>query len=244
MKLTSVAKVVAVLVFAFGVIAFGSAQLKSSKEKPRSFVMTCVITRSENGGPAVVTGLSVKTVGADGQSKRIIVRRPGDGYIKQIGVSFVDKTARYGLEDGRLECWGTSDVELERDKTASTADWITKSPGYVGTESLAGLKVYTTHYDEGDEWMESAYSPLTRGTPLRFRRHFRNVEENEEAVSVDFRDVSPDEIKPPDLPISFETAKWLENGFASNPENADTVKRLIEDREAVTAKLRAMGRIK
>jgi hypothetical protein len=156
----------------------------------------------------------------------------------------MDKIARYGLRDDRLEYSGTADVELERDKTASTADWITKSPGYVGTESLAGLKVYTTHDNADDEWMESAYSPLTRGTPLRFRRHFRNVEENEEAVSVDFREVSADEIKPPDLPISFELSKWLENGMASNPENADTVKGIIEEREAVTAKLRAMGRIK
>jgi hypothetical protein len=45
------------------------------------------------------------------------------------------------------------------------------------------------------------------------------------------------------LPISFEWSKRLEKAMQSNPENADMVKQLVADRETVTEKLRASGRI-
>lgn len=90
MKLRVLAKMVAVLVFAFGAITFVSANLKTSKEKPKSFVITYLITRSENGETPVVTGLAVKTVDADGQWKRVVVRRLDDEYPRQVTVSFLD----------------------------------------------------------------------------------------------------------------------------------------------------------
>lgn len=93
MKVRLFAKVVAVLVFAFGAIAFASANFKNLKEKPKSFVITYLLTRSENGETPVVTGLIVKTVAADGQWKQIRVRRPGDGYQTQVSVRFLDETA-------------------------------------------------------------------------------------------------------------------------------------------------------
>lgn len=243
MKVRLLAKIVAVLVFAFGAITFVSANLRNSKEKPKSFVITYLIARSENGETPVVTGLAVKTVGTDGQWKRIIVRRLDDEYRRQVSVGFLDSTASYGLEAGRLEYAGTSEAELERDKSARTADWITKSALFVREDSILGLKVYTTHQNLNDGWVEQAFSPLTRSAPLVFREHSGNVEHTEEALSIEFRAVSPDEIKPPNLPISFELSKRLEKGMASNPENADSIKRLIEEREAATVKLRALGRI-
>lgn len=243
MKLRVLAKMVAVLVFAFGAITFVSANLKTSKEKPKSFVITYLITRSENGETPVVTGLAVKTVDADGHWKRVIVRRLDDEYPRQVTVSFLDNTAAYGLEAGRLEYTGASEGELERDRTARTADWITKSALFVREDSMLGLKVYTTHQNLNDGWVEQAFSPLTRSAPLVFREHTGNVERTEEAVSIEFRDVSPDEIKPPSFPISFELSKRFEKGMASNPENADSIKLHIQEREAVTEKLRALGRI-
>lgn len=243
MKISLLAKVVAVLVFVSGVIAFGSSNFKNSKEKAKSFVITYVNTRSENGETPVVTGLAVKTVGADGQWKRITVRRPGDGYHREVSVTFLDKTASYRLEADRLDYTGTSEDESERHKTARTADWITKSTLFAGEELMLGLRVYRTHQDIGDGWVEQAFSPVTRSIPLLYREHFGNVEETEEAVSIEFREVSLDEIKPPNLPISFELMKRFEKGMESNPENAEAVRHLIEGREAVTGKLRALGRI-
>src|SRR4051812_33688551 len=113
MRVKLLAKVIAVLVFAFGVIAFGNAQLKASKEQSKSFLITYLLTRAENGGTPVVTGLAVKTVSADGLWKRVTVRRLDDEYKKQVSVRFLDKTASYSLEADRLEYEYTSDDELE-----------------------------------------------------------------------------------------------------------------------------------
>ena len=243
MKLRLLAKIVAMLMFVFGAITFGNAYLKNAKEKPKSFVITYLITRSDNGQLPVVTGLSVKTVSADGEWKQTKVRRIDSEYREQVNVHFLDNTATYKLEADRLEYTRTSETELERDKTARTADWITKSPLFVREDSILGLKVYITHQNLSDGWVEQAFSPLTRSAPLLFREHLSNVEYTEEAVNIQFRDVSSDEIKPPNLPISFELSKRLEKAMLSNPENADAVKRLIAEREAITEKLRIQRRI-
>jgi hypothetical protein len=243
MKLRLLVKVVAVLMFIFGVLTFVSARLKKTEEQPKSFVITYVVTRSENGRAPVATGLIVKTVSAGGEWKQTKVRRLDDEYREQVSIRFLDKTAAYKLEDTRLDYVGASESELERDKIARTSNWVTGSTLFVGEASMLGLKVYTTHQNLNDGWVEQAFSPLTRSTPLLYREHSGNVETTEEAVSIQFRDVSPDEIKPPDLPISFEWSKRLEKAMLSNSENADTVKRAIAEREAVTEKLRTLGRI-
>lgn len=243
MKVRMLVKIVAVLVFAFGGIAFVSANLRNAKEQPKSFVITYLITRSENGEPPVVTGLAIKTVGADGQYKMVAVRKLDDEYRRQVFVRYLDETASYSLDAGRLDYEHTSGPDLEGDKTARTADWITKSTLFLREDSILGLKTYTTHQNLNDGWVEQAFSPLTRSTPLLVREREGNVESVQEAVSVEFRDVLSDEIRPPNVPIVFEWSKRLEKGMLSNPENNDTVKHLIEEREAVTEKLRARGRI-
>ena len=244
MKLSLLAKIVAVVVFAFGAWSFVSAQLRGSKETSRSFVVTYLISRSENGQVPIVTGLAVKAVSAEGEWKQTKVRRADGQPNQEVSIRFLDKTAPFKLEAGKLEyVGGTSEAELERDRIARNPDWITRSPLFQKEGSMLGLKVYLTHQDLNDGWIEQAFSPLMRSTPLVYREHLGNVETEEEAISVQFRDVSPEEIKPPDLPISFEWLKRLEQGMLSNPENADTVKRSIAQREALAEKLRAMDRI-
>jgi hypothetical protein len=242
MKVTLLAKIVALLVFAFGAISFVNAY-KNAKEPPKSFLVTYLITRVEDGQTPVVTGLGVRIVNAEGEWKETKVRGI-DSSSEQVSVRFLDKTAPYKLEAGRLEyVGGTSEAEMERDNLARTPNWITSSPLFVREETMLGLKTYTTHQKLNNGWVDQAFSPVTRSTPLLYREHIGNVETTEEAVSVQFRDISPDEIRPPNLPISFEWLKGLEKAMLANPENADTVKRAIADREAVTAKLRALGRI-
>lgn len=243
MRLRFLTKLGAVATFALGVLAFGSSQFSNSKEKPKSFVVTYTITRSENGESPVVTGLAMRMVDAEGQWKRITARRLDNEYHRQISVSFLDKTASYRLEEDRLEFSDSSESELERDQNARTPDWITKSPLYVRQDSMLGLKVYITHQDLNDGWVEQAFSELTRSTPLLLREHFGNIEQTEEAASIEFRDIPPSQIRAPDLPISFEWSRRLEKGMAANSENAETVKQLVERREAAKTKLRAAGRM-
>lgn len=244
MKARLFAKVVAVTVFALGAVMFVNASLTASKDQPKSFVITYRITRSENGQPPVDTGLSVKIVSAEGEWKETKVQMSDSGHPKQVSVRFLDKTAAYNLETDHLNYSGSSESVFHRDKIAHTADWVTSSPLFVKEDSMLGLKVYTTHQDISDGFVEQAFSPVTRGIPLLYRERSDKVETTEEAVSVQFRDVSPDEIKPPSLPISFEWSKQLENAMLSNPENAEMVNRLIAERETVTKKLQAQGRIK
>jgi hypothetical protein len=205
MKLRIFAKLIAVLVFAFGVITFINAQLRSTKDQPKSFVVTYIITRSENGQTPVVTGTTVKLVNADGEWKQTKVRKLDDEYHEQVSVRFLDKSAPYKLEAGRLEyVGGTAENEIGRDRIARTPEWITQSPMFNRESTMLGLNVYLTHQDLSDGWVEQAFSPLTRSTPLLFREHHGNVETTEEAVSIQFRDVSQDEINPPRAVF-----KWL-----------------------------------
>lgn len=244
MKAGLLAKVAAVAVFVLGAIMFVNVSLTASKEQPKSFVVTYRITRSENGQPPIETGLVVKLVSAEGEWKETKVQMSDSRHPKQVNVRFLDKTAAYNLETDRLDYSGSSESVFNRDKIARTADWVTSSPLFVKEDSMLGLKVYTTHQDISDGWVEQAFSTQTRGIPLLYRERSDNVETTEEAVSVQFRDVSPDEIKPPNLPISFEWSKRLESSMLSNPENAEMVNRLIAERDVVTKKLQAQSRIK
>ena len=233
-KLTLFAKVVSVAVFAFGAISYVSAQFQH--EPPRSFVITYRVTSTENG--QLRGGMTVLIVNADGQWKQTKLTDN-----KPVNIRFMDKVAAYQLANDRLDYLDSAEPTLQRDRVARSPKWITDSPLFVREDSIAGLKVYVTHQTLNDGWVEEAYSPLTRSCPLLERQHLGAVEITKEAVSVQFRDVSPDEIKPPDLPISFESAKALEKAMLSNPENSETVKGLATRREFIREKLKAIGRI-
>jgi hypothetical protein len=141
-----------------------------------------------------------------------------------------------------LEYIEAAEAKLRLDRLARSASWLAGNSQLVREESVLGLKAYVWHRDLNDGWWEGTYSPSKRYTPLVDREYIGGVETTREAVSVQFRDVSPDEIAPPLLPVHFDRAEALEQALRSNDENRQTADGIAERMHAVRENLRSQGR--
>lgn len=82
---------------------------------------------------------------------------------------------------------------------------LKNSPQLVGTEEIAGLNTYILRINGAG--VEANYSPKTGMTVLKEMARDPKTSAIlylQEAVSVEFRDLTTDEIKLPELPVKFD----------------------------------------
>lgn len=107
-------------------------------------------------------------------------------------------------------------------------------PEFVREEFVAGLKTYVhraVHADGSGAWIENFYAPETGLTALKtVMHHGDGAEYVIEAINVQFRDVSDEEVALPNLPIRFDSAEQMvkDSRLNGNAEAADQLAKQIE----------------
>lgn len=237
-KIKLFAEIIAVVIFALGVVVFTNAHRKP--EQPKSFVISYKYTRIEQGQEPVIQRI-VRVVNSDGEMKQTTYNT--EGKIEEI--RFLDKIAGYKLVGSHLDYAGTSEPLLKMDSLARSASWLAEHPLFVREETILGLKAYIWHKDLSDGWTERTYSPMTGITPLLEHEKIGDIETTLEAISIQFQKVSPDEIAPPNLPISFDQDQSFEQALRSGGDETNNriADRMAELRNTDKEKLRAQGRI-
>ncbi|MEP6637376.1 MAG: hypothetical protein ABJB97_11680 [Acidobacteriota bacterium] len=136
----------------------------------------------------------------------------------------------------------TGEAHAQGERNARSASWATSSPDFVREETILGMKAYVIHQKTSMGFVEAAYSPILGSAPLFDRWLEGDIEETREAVSIQFRPVSDDEVAVPNLPVRFDRATAMHNLFRGNATNDDLMDQADARMRAVREKLRALGR--
>jgi hypothetical protein len=157
------------------------------------------------------------------------------------------KETRYSFKDGKISTWGAAsdglylisgnsrqyfgENNIEGARLAMrSAEGLKASTAFKRTEQLLGLTTYVIK-DPNPVWdIEVNYAPETGATPLKHVIHANSGDgesfvEVKEAVNLEFRDLSEDEVKLPDLPVRFEVAEQKAKDLkaAGQLERADSL---------------------
>lgn len=180
---------------------------KVKRTASRDFIVKYIVSRSENDKPLAPCEYHIRWVSATGEWKE----------------------TRYSFADGKISTWGASgdglylisgnskqyfgEYHLESAKTVLRSEEALKaSAALIKTEPLAGLTTYVLKDSNPALDIETSYSPETG--VIQLKRVIRAKDgsinkliEVKEAVNIEFRDLTEDEAKIPDLPMQFDVAE-------------------------------------
>ena len=228
-QLTKVMQLCSVLLLILGVAVFAGALIKRERakpEKPVPFVVTYQHYRRTQDS-VTPTGMTVKVVNAERAWREVTFYAGGarteDGSDGVSCFKVSGDSLQYQQEDNTFTGQFNSEVALRN------------NPEFVRTETVAGLTTFVLRSRENDGfWFEQYYSPKTGGLVLKLVVHDTVSERITEAVSVQFRDVSDQEVSLPPLPVRFDDAERSVDQFrsAGNHEQGDaldtSIRRLSE----------------
>jgi len=195
-------RIAAIIVFLAGATLLSGSVMRSRKArttKPKPFVVQYLAYRPNKSGALEVYEFRVRAVSQTGEWK--------ETRYSTYGKAFTWGAQKDGLftasEDSR-QFYGEFNPEIATTAMRSE-DELKNNPQFAGTEEIAGLSTYILRMN--DAGLEANYSPKTGMTALK--EVLRDTKTNaviylQEAVSVEFRDLSVDEIKLPDLPVRFD----------------------------------------
>ena len=227
-RLIRLGKIVAVLTFVVGLSLFINAMAKRPAS-PRSFVVTYNQTEKDTNGKAVVKAIEVRVVKATGEQK----------YTTYKFVSGITRTTVSTLEDiyeikpESLEYYNSMEGWDRIDQAFRSAIVHKSHPEFVREEQVAELNTYVHRVGKPDSnsWVETFYATETGATPLKTVIHNDSGSEIMiEAINIQFREVSDEEVRLPDLPVRFDKAEKLVNEYRDmgNMSAADALVNHIE----------------
>jgi len=244
-SITFAAKLIAVAMLIVGSVLFIDARNKRDKAKGESFVLTYRVTRVEPNKSPEVVGTVVYVENAKGDVKQTRCLDRGPGTPVQIQTRYVDEVAAYNLEGDHLEfIESTGESYQQSRQSAHSASLFTSSPTFVREDTFLGMKVYFLRQPIGDGVVETMYSPSLGLVPVWDRRTEGAVETIREAVSIQFRPVSDEEVATPALPIKFDRAIANQNIFLQGGDAAavEMMNQAQHRMYGTRDKLRALGR--
>jgi hypothetical protein len=214
-----------------GLFATSVIKAKQDKTKPaRPFVITYLASRSVDGEALKPYELQIRAVKSTGEWKE--TRYSFDGQKTTWGATadaqyVVSGDSRQFLKDNRAE-----NEALFRSSSA-----LKTHQQFIRSEVVAGLTTYVLRAENGGMVGEMSYSPECGHTPLRIHLQNKNTEGGEtgkfevvvEALSVEFRDVSEEEVGIPDLPTRFDKAEQKVETLkaAGLTQQAESLNRII-----------------
>jgi hypothetical protein len=202
-------RTLALATFLCGCVLLGISLIKVNKAKAvesepttvRSFVMQSLVSQSENGASLTPIGFYIRAVSSTGEWKE--TRYSFDGKVSALVGA---KDGLYVINENSKQLYGESNPELFRSAMRSE-EKLQRSPQFIGTDEVAGIKTYVLRHKMGDE---GHYSPLTGATPLKlvFRASLEGPPVRViEALSVEFRPVSEEEVSAGDLPVELDVIR-------------------------------------
>lgn len=197
--LTRFGKIIAVLMFVIGVSLYLNKVMagKPVKNVPRSFVATYTVTNVQNGAEPVVSEIQIHTVKSTGDYKftSYDVKTGATRNLIAAGDSV------YEIKADGIRYSGIAWTEEMREKMRSS-QFLRSSPQFVREETVAGMRTFVLRGEGSGDWIEKYYAPETGGTALKTVMNTNNGGYRiTEAINVQFRDVSDDEVALPNLPI-------------------------------------------
>lgn len=195
-------RIVAIGVFVIGVALLTGSVVRSGKAtatKPKSFVVQYLAYHPDKNGSLEVDQFMVRAVSQTGEWKE--TRYSTSGKIQTWGA---DSRGVFTVGEDSRQFFGEFAPEIARGAMRSEEE-LKNSPQLVGTEEIAGLNTYILRIN--GTGVEGNFSPKTGMTVLK--EMARDPETKailylQEAVSVEFRDLSADEITLPELPVKFD----------------------------------------
>lgn len=185
--------------FAFGLLRSRKAEA-TGITAARPFVVQYLVSRLDNGSLKPYE-YRIRAVSADGEWKE--TRYSFEGKVSTWGGT---KEGLYLVANGVRQYYGEFKAEISRSAMRSEYE-LKNSPQLTRVEQIAGLKTYILKNKDGDE---GGYSPETGITTLKEVAHSKDssdtVVHSLEALSVEFRELSPNELQLEDLPIRFDIA--------------------------------------
>lgn len=220
-------KVASLVIFLAGSALFTGSIVRSYKKAPkapRSFVVQYLVSRSEDGGPLVPYEFDVRAVSASGEWKE--TRYSFEGKVSTWGGA---ADGLYIVSGKSRQYYGESNLELAR-TAMRYEEGLKKHPQLVRTEVVAGLKTYVLREPNGSE---GSFSPETGITTLKEAIYSEpdsdTVIHLQEALNIEFRELSQGEAELPDLPVAFDVAEKKAQSLraAGNAERAEILLQAI-----------------
>lgn len=195
-------RIVAVIICLVGVALLTGSVVRSGKAratKPKSFVVQYLAYHPDKNGSLEVHEFLARAVSQTGEWKE--TRYSTYGKAQTWGA---DSRGVFTVGEDSRQFYGQFEPEIARVAMRSEEE-LKNSPQLAGTEEIAGLNTYILRID--GTGVEANYSPKTGMTVLK--ELARDPKTNailylQEAVSVEFRDLSADEIQLPELPVRFD----------------------------------------
>jgi len=222
-------RIIASVVFLSGLALLVTSMIGTRKatgeptSQPKPFLVHYLVYRAGEDGVFRLSEYEERAVSSTGEWKE--TRRSVDGSI----------TTLEGTKAGLYVIKGESKY-LYAESAASgqgiaPEDVLKNDPQLVGIEELAGLKTYILKSPESG--VETGYAPETGRTALKYV--LRTSPDSapvliKEAVKVEFRDLSEEELKSPDLPVKFDMAEERIRALrdSGRQDTADSMERLME----------------
>jgi hypothetical protein len=186
-------QIIAVVIFLAGAVLLSIAYAKHpAPRKLQPFVATYITTLETQDAQNGQSALAVRAVTGDGRWRETRWREAGKV------VEMADANGVYSLDDGQgLQYTGpNSQDEISPDRFAQATR----------TEMVAGLKAYIFRTDNPDGYIEYYYVPEMGSHHIKAviynaSTHYKYVRE---AIAIQFRSVSDDEVAVPKLPVKFD----------------------------------------
>jgi len=192
-----VLQILAVLVFTVGMVLYAIARAPEQKNYPGSFTATFKVTRIEGKAAPVVEEMQVLVVRSTGEYKATKY------YLKSGAVKEVFGTSDfiYLANKGSLKQSGNA-LPADLRQRFHSAQWHKTHPEFNREETICGLTAYVHRVEDSNGVVERWFAPETGSIALKTILGWEGEQIIVEAISVQFRDVTEDEIKQPDLPVS------------------------------------------
>jgi hypothetical protein len=201
-RLIQLSKIAAVLVFAVGLILFIQAGIATQAKASKSFVVTYKVSNIEADNKPVIEEIRVQSVKATGEYKMTIYYLPSGKTAEYIAT----QDSVYEVKTDSLQYFGKA-LSSELNNNFRSAAFLKTHPNFSREEKICDLTTYVLHTQDGDAWIEGYSAVETGNTQLKTVLYHGNGSYTViEAISVQFRDVSDDEVRLPDLPVKFNKA--------------------------------------
>jgi hypothetical protein len=222
-------RIIASVIFLCGLAFLITSMIATRKAKgeptsqPKSFLVHYLVSRAGEDGVFRLSEYEERAVSSTGEWKE--TRRHVDGTVATLA----------GTSEGLYVIKGESKY-LYAERAGSgqgivPEEVLKNHPDLVSIEELAGLKTYILKSRESG--VETGYAPETGRTALKLV--LRTSPDSapvliKEAVKVEFRDLSEDELKSPDLPVKFDMAEERIRALRNSgrQDTADSMERLME----------------
>lgn len=181
--------VLCIAVLCFGVIVYAAvSRQKTSSEPARAFTVVYLVYTKDANGVTTYKGIRIRDVQPDGMWREVSYPFGKSGSTE----NFASPDGVFLKNSAGQQRWLSPNSPPEMLQKARTIEYFETNSTFVGTDMLAGLKIYRLRrageQKEGStRWLEIAGSPQTGLTPLRIIDHRKDGEYIAEAVKVEFK---------------------------------------------------------